>query len=110
TGTYARKWIEAHFPPGTHFAVERHTPVLDPKRYKITMESRVINRAVRDLRTEGVQYLVVSSTVYSRFSPEHRQSQNYEKLFRICPQVAEFKPVEGKLYGPTIRILSVPAE
>jgi hypothetical protein len=63
TGTMAARWIESHFPPGTHFGVERQTPVLDPNRYKITRESRVINQAVDHLREAGVQYLIVSSTV-----------------------------------------------
>ena len=110
TGSLARQWIDRHFPPGTHFGVERHTAVLDPERYKITMESRIINRAVRDYRAEGVQYLMVSSIVYQRFGPERRQTQNYQKLFNICPLVKEFEPVEGSLIGPTIRILGVPAE
>ena len=110
TGTYAARWIEDEFPPGTHFAVERHTIVLDPDRYQITMESRIINRAVRDYRAQGVQYLIVSSIVYQRYGPDRRQTQNYQKLFNICPQVAEFKPEEGKLVGPTLRILRVPPE
>jgi hypothetical protein len=110
TGAYANAWIETHFPPGTHFAVERHTPVLDRNRYQVTMESRIINRAVRDFRAQGVEYLIVSSTVYERYSPAHRQTQNYQKLFRICPQVAEFGPEEGRLMGPTMRILRVPPE
>ncbi len=110
TGTYAARWIEEEFPPGTHFAMERSTVVLDDDRYQITMESRVINRAVRDYRAEGVEYLIVSSIQYQRFGPDHRQTQNYQKLFNICPQVAEFEPEEGKLVGPTLRILRVPPE
>src|SRR5439155_663169 len=35
TGSYAREWIDRTFPPGTHLALERHTPVLDRSRYKI---------------------------------------------------------------------------
>jgi hypothetical protein len=30
----SREWIDKAFPPGTNFAVERFTPVLDPKRYQ----------------------------------------------------------------------------
>jgi hypothetical protein len=110
TGTLAAQWIEAHYPPGTHFAVEFHTPVLDSERYRVTMESRIINRAVRDYRTQGVEYLIVSEMVYKRFGPEHRQTKNYQKLFRICPLVKEFEPVKGKLEGPAIRILQVPSD
>ena len=108
TGSYAGQWIFGHYPPDTHFAVERYTPVLDPERFKITKETRLINRAVRDYRDAGVEYLIVSEIIYNRYSSEHRQTKNYQKLFRICPLVREFKPVPGKLTGPIIRILRVP--
>jgi hypothetical protein len=108
TGTIANTWIEANFPPDTSFGVERQTPVLDPKRYRITMESRVINTAVEHYREAGVQYLIVSSTVYQRFNPEHRQSKAYKRLFETCRLVKEFAPVPGKIIGPTIRILEIP--
>jgi hypothetical protein len=108
TGTLANEWIEAQFPPETSFGVERQTPVLDRTRYRITMESKVINTAVEHYREAGVQYLIVSSTVYQRFNPEHRQSKAYKRLFEICPLVKEFAPVPGKIIGPTIRILEVP--
>lgn len=110
TGNIARVWIEGRFPPDTHFGVERHTPVLDPKRFHITQESRVINRGVANWRDEGAEYLIVSGIVYRRFGPEHRQTRKYEKLFAICPLVKEFKPVEGENSGPTIRILRIPEE
>ena len=110
TGTQVARWIEQEFPPGTDFAVERSTVALDRDRYRITNESRIINRAVRDYRKDGVEYLIVSSIQYRRFGPDHRQTQNYQKLFNICPQVAEFKPEEGKIVGPTLRILRVPPE
>jgi hypothetical protein len=108
TGTVAREWIERTFPAGTRFAVERFTPVLDPKRYGIVQESRLVNRSLRSYRDEGVQYLVVSSMAYDRFGPEHNQTRGYQKLFALCPEVAEFPPIEGQLVGPTIRVLQVP--
>lgn len=108
TGTLANQWIESHFPPGTGFGVERETPVLDSKRYRVDMESRVINRSVGHWREAGVSYLIVSSTVYQRFGPNHRQTKAYRRLFGVCPLVKEFQPEEGKLNGPTIRILQIP--
>jgi len=109
TGTMAALWIDAHIPPGTHFAVERHTPVLDRKRFHVTQTKRVIDIGVAHHREAGAQYLIVTSTSYQRFGSEHRQTQNYEKLFNICPLVKEFEPEAGRLFGPTIRILQVPA-
>jgi 4-amino-4-deoxy-L-arabinose transferase-like glycosyltransferase len=108
TGTLANQWIEASFPPGTSFGVERQTPVLDSARYRITMESRVINQSVEHHRQAGVQYLIVSSTVYQRFGPEHRQTKAYQRLFQTCRLVKEFAPQPGKIIGPTIRILEIP--
>lgn len=108
TGNLAAAWIEGNFPPETTFAVERHTPVLDPNRYHIVQESRVINQSLGHLREAGVQYLIVSSIVYERFGPEHRQTRRYRELFARCPLVKEFTPEPGKIGGPTIRILRVP--
>jgi hypothetical protein len=89
--------------------VERFTPVLDPKRYQIVQESRLVNRSVRSYRDEGVQYLIVSSMAYTRYAAEHNQTKSYAKLFAICPVVAEFSPIENQRVGPTIRILQIPA-
>lgn len=110
TGNQARVWINEAFPPGTHFAVERHAPVPDRKHFQVTQEARIIRKSVESYRELGVQYLVVSSQVYERFGPEHRITKGYERLFQICPLVKEFKPVEGMLGGPTIRILRVPGD
>jgi hypothetical protein len=45
---------------------------------------------------------------YDRYAPEHNQSRSYQKLFALCPKVAEFSPIENQRVGPTIRILQVP--
>ena len=109
TGSMAALWIDAHIPPGTQFAVERHSPVLDRKRFHVAESKRVIDIGVVHHREAGVQYLIVTSTSYQRFGPEHRQTRNYEKLFNICPLVKAFEPEEGRIFGPTIQILQVPA-
>ncbi|HSF17058.1 MAG TPA: glycosyltransferase family 39 protein [Vicinamibacteria bacterium] len=108
TGSLARVWIDGHFAPQTHLAVERQCPALDRGRHRVTIQSRIIDRSVADYREEGVEYLVVSSAQYDRFGPEHRQTRNYYKLFEICREVARFEPIEGRVIGPTIRILRVP--
>lgn len=108
TGNEAREWIASNFPPGTHFAVERHTPVLDRARFKVTQEARLITRSVKSYRDEGVQYFVVSSMQFDRFDAGHNQTRSYQKLFALCPLVQEFAPIPGKRPGPTIRVLRVP--
>ena len=110
TGNEAREWIERTFPPGTHFALERHTPVLDRTRYKVTQEARLITRSVKSYRDEGVQYLVVSSMTFDRFDPDHNQTRSYQKLFALAPVVQEFAPIPGQRAGPTIRILRLPPD
>ena len=109
TGAMAAQWIEARIPPGTSFAVERHTPVLDLSRYRVSVSKRVIDLGVAAHRDAGAEYLIVTSTSYERFGPEHRQTKNYGKLFAICPLVKEFAPEPERMSGPTIRILQVPA-
>jgi 4-amino-4-deoxy-L-arabinose transferase-like glycosyltransferase len=108
TGSLANQWIEKNIPSDTSFGIERQTPVLDRGRYRVSMESRVINQSVEHYREAGVQYLIVSSTVYQRFGPEHRQSKAYLRLFETCRLVKEFAPEPGKIIGPTIRILAIP--
>jgi hypothetical protein len=108
TGTIAREWIDQRLPAGTHIALERFTPVLDPARYRITLEPRLVNRSVQSYRDDGVQFLVVSSLAYDRFGPEHNQTRGYQKIFALCPTVAEFPGIPGQRPGPTIRILQVP--
>jgi hypothetical protein len=108
TGSFAREWIDAHVPPGTHVALERFTPVLDAARYRLTLEPRLVNRSVQSYRDDGVQLLVVSSLAYDRFGPEHNQTRSYAKLFALCPLVMEVPGIPGQRPGPTIRILRVP--
>src|SRR5262249_19218061 len=105
TGSFAREWIDRTFPPGTHFALPRFTPVLDGSRYKITLEPRLIYRSVQSYRDDGVQYLVTSALAYDRYPPEHNQTKSYQKIFALCPLVAEFPGIPGQRPGPTIRIL-----
>jgi hypothetical protein len=107
TGTYAREWIEANVPPGTHFAMERYCPVLDRGRYKVTLESHVTRKPLQAYRDEGVQYLIVTSFSYARYAAEHPQSRAYQRIFAECPLVREFSPGEGP--GPTMRVLELPA-
>jgi 4-amino-4-deoxy-L-arabinose transferase-like glycosyltransferase len=110
TGNQAREWMNGVFPPGTRFAVERHAPVPDRKRFRVTQEARIIMKSVKSYREQGVQYLIVSSQVYDRFGPEHRVTKAYARLFQICSTVKEFEPLPDRIQGPTIRILKIPGE
>ncbi|MGH9461314.1 MAG: hypothetical protein ACRD1X_08850, partial [Vicinamibacteria bacterium] len=110
TGNVARAWINETFERGTHFVAERYTPLPDRKRFLVSQEARAIHRSVADYRGAGVQYIIVSSQIYDRYGPEHRVTRAYQRLFELCPAVAEFEPVEGKLQGPTIRVLRIPPE
>ena len=108
TGTVAREWIDKTFPPGTKFAVERFTPVLDTKRYadRPGITARQPQPAQLPGRGSAVPDRVVDGV--RRYGAEHNQTRSYEKLIAICPTVAEFDPVANQRVGPTIRILRVP--
>lgn len=108
TGNLARAWIEGRIPPGTGIATERESVAVDRRRYDVVQEARIINRGIASYRESGVEYLVVSSALYERFGPEHRQTRAYQRIFARCPLVKEFSPEEGRIIGPTIRILQVP--
>lgn len=82
---------------------------MDPKRFRVSHTKRAIDVGVAHHREAGAQYIIVTSTSYKRYGPENRQTKNYEKLFNLCPLVKEFAPEPGRLFGPTIRILQVPA-
>ena len=51
--------------------------------------------------------VIVSSQIYDRYGAKHRVTRAYQKLFELCPMVKEFEPEEGRLQGPTIRVLRV---
>jgi len=110
TGNVAREWINETFDPGTQFVAERFTPVPDRNRFRVSQEARAIHKSVADYRSAGVDYLIVSSQIYDRYGPEHRVTRAYQRLFELCPTVKEFEPQEGKLQGPTIRVLRVPPQ
>jgi hypothetical protein len=107
-GNLAREWIDATFPPGTAFAVERHAPVPDRRKFHVQIEARIAGKPLSEYSRLGVQYLVVSSMVYERFGANHKMTKAYQELFRLSRLVKEFGPIEGRLQGPTIRVLAVP--
>ena len=109
-GNVARGWINAALPPGTVIAVERHAPVPDRGEFQVLFEARIVAKPLDAYRELGVEYLVASSMVYERFGPGHRITKAYDDLFRRTTLVKEFGPVDGRLQGPTIRVLAVPAE
>jgi hypothetical protein len=109
TGSFARDWIVSSLPPGARIAVEDHCPVLDPERYELLREARIVNRDLDEYRRDGVEYLIVTSLRYARYEPSHPQSVRYGRLFDACRLVREFGTEGGRIPGPTVRILKVPA-
>lgn len=109
-GNVAREWINSALPSGTAIAVERHAPVPDRKEFQVFIEARIVAKPLDAYRELGVQYLVASSMVYERFGPNHRITRAYDDLFQRATLVKEFGPVEGRIQGPTIRVLAVPDE
>jgi hypothetical protein len=81
---------------------------LEPGPPRPPETSRAINPSIEHYREAGVRYLIVSSTVYERLGPGHRQTRAYRRPFETCRLVKEFAPEPGKTMGPTIRILEIP--
>jgi hypothetical protein len=106
----AREWIAANVPPEAAVTKEFYTP--------LTGSGRSVQRyfGLYEARYEDIvcssNVVVASSASYARYfvpaDPYPERRQFYERLFRL-PLAQEFSPSPG-MTGPTIKILTVPAE
>lgn len=102
----AEGWIAEHLPAGAKILIEAYTPYVDPERFDVRgVFSMSEEDAERHLR-EGVDYLVFSSGVYSRFVNQPRrypkQADRYSELFRSNERLKTFSGA-----GNEIRIYRV---
>ncbi len=127
TREIASAWIEGHIPAGSLFAVENYTAPLvredrlphyraaglDPVAYRIVRLKLPApgtpdrKRDLGYLRRQGVQYVLVSSTVYDRVraAPEVYPTAVafYDALEERAELVQEFRPGPGER-GPVLRL------
>jgi 4-amino-4-deoxy-L-arabinose transferase-like glycosyltransferase len=90
----ARQWINANLPPGTHIVIESYAPYLDPQQYQVTPLVRAITRDPEWYRSEGIEYIVFSKSMFGRFYCDpvryYLERAQYERLFQTFDEVAVF--------------------
>jgi len=112
--TVALEWIEANLPANSRIAREEYTPQVPGARYQVTYEWSLAQRSYAWYLDQRIDYLVVSSNIYTRAT--HRPyvagpagPAFYQFIFRNLPLAAEFTPGAGGP-GTVIRIYRVPHE
>lgn len=101
----AQLWIEANLPVGSHIARDGYTPTPSKKLFQITR----FGHSKLWMATPGdYDYLITSSLDYG---PYFRQKDDfkdkvagYQRIFNECELIREFKPLAGKVTGPTVQI------
>ena len=110
TRTAAFEWVRDNIRGGT-IAREWYAPDVEylPDLRTIQVKS-LIRRDFEDYRSEGVTYLIASSSMYRRYfrdpSKYGKQIEKYEEIFEL-PLVIEFQSSKT-VRGPHIRIYRLP--
>ena len=110
----AAAWILAHLPQGAALVKESYTPELPPGRFAVSYERFAGRIPLADLRSPQNDYLLLSSSAYSRFGdPEALFTDNqrliagrYDQIFRSFPLLQEWIPDELQL-GPVLRLYRI---
>lgn len=114
TRTVALAWIEANLPTNSRIAREEYTPQVPANRYQVSYDWSLAWRSYAWYLNQQVDYLVLSSNVYTRAThPPYVAGPTgpsfYQIVFRTLPLTAEFAP-SAERPGPVIRIYRVPHE
>jgi 4-amino-4-deoxy-L-arabinose transferase-like glycosyltransferase len=112
TRTVALAWIEANLPANSRIAREEYTPQVPGNRYRVSYDWSLAERDYSWYLNQQVDYLVLSSSVYTRAThPPYVAGPSgpsfYQFVFRNLPLAAEFAP-GAEHPGPVIRIFRVP--
>jgi hypothetical protein len=112
-------WATVNLPFGARILVEPHTPAMGQiyndegtgARFRVqNLKWSVSDVPLTELTR--FDYLVVSSTMYHRFTnhPEKypREAAYYRVIFELLPLAQQFQPNQDTLSGPEIRIYRVP--
>lgn len=111
----ARQWMVENLPPGTFVLREEYTPNL-PGEHFVSWKSRFAARVPWEVaRGEGVDYVVLASTAYSRFfDPEARTEEHhaiyldwYRRTFAELPELLRVEPNRLR-WGPEVRVFRLP--
>ncbi len=110
----AAAWILAHLPQGAALVKESYTPELPPGRFAISYERFAGRIPLADLRSPQNDYLLLSSSAYSRFGDpaalftdnQRLIASRYDQIFRSFPLLQEWIPDELQL-GPVLRLYRI---
>ncbi|MGB8645938.1 MAG: glycosyltransferase family 39 protein [Anaerolineae bacterium] len=117
TRTLAKEWIETQVPAGSKIAMQWYGPALATATHPEANSSRVYDVLQVDpfdsspnwysldyYRSQGFDYLVLSSFIYDlrRIDPRDNQTRSdfYQGLASQADLVAEFRPFDGKQEPP----------
>jgi hypothetical protein len=107
----ASDWIAANLPVGARVAMETYSPYVDPKRYRVRVLRKMIDRPAGWYVQNGYTYLVFAGRMFARYyaEPERYAAQvtKYDALIRRFSTVRTFN--DGS-YEVRIHRLPDPAE
>ncbi len=90
----ARAWIDYNLPGGSRVALESYSPYVDPQRFIVQGQVKMIDQSPDWYVANDIQYLVFSQGMYRRFYLEpYRYShevEQYENLFHAFELVKTF--------------------
>jgi len=112
TRTVALHWIDAYLPAGSRIAREEYTPQVSADRFEVTYDWSLGRRDYSWYLRRRIDYLVLSSNVYSRaLGPPYVAGEAgpafYNFVFNELPLLVEIAPTPDRP-GPVIRIYQVP--
>lgn len=90
----ARIWIEENIPAGAKIAIQPYSPYVDPQKYDVVADDKVMPYDIDWYRTNGVDYIIFNKGAYGRFYTEpERYAEEvaiYDRLISDLELVKEF--------------------
>lgn len=117
TRTAARDWIEENIPAGSYVAKEMYGPPLSEEKYNVHYRHTLGQVSLEYLSNRGVEFVVISDIMYSRFvsAPDEfpRQAKFYRSLEERAALIKTFEPAWNEplidLHNPTIKVFRISA-
>jgi len=105
TQASSKQWIEENIPRGSKIALEFYCPLLSIDDYKIHQSVSVGLNRLDWYRKKKFDYIVMSSSMYSRYTTTKAESlfhwkRSYETIEEGCQLIKRFDPPWFFLYNP----------
>lgn len=105
--TQAREWLLANVPRGQAITLEAYGPPITSDEYAITTV-RSLSEVGEPAKLQSGQYVIASSAMYSRYTPDSAEGQAYARVLGGLERVAQ---LTGPFVGEpdyTIEVYRVP--